>query len=115
MAVIAGNADPAGQSMPAEAPADVTANVRTRRARVRIAAAARGVPLATIIAAVGVVAFAYLAGKLIYRLSDVVLLMVVAGFIALILNPVVGGTTRRRASGCQRGLGRQAWSGPGYD
>lgn len=63
--------------------------MRTRRARVRIAAAARGVPLATIIAAVAVVAFAYLAGELIYRLRDVVLLMVAAGFIALILNPAV--------------------------
>ena len=31
----------------------------------------------------------YLAGKLIYRLRDIVLLMVAAGFIALLLNPLV--------------------------
>jgi predicted PurR-regulated permease PerM len=47
------------------------------------------VPLRTIIAAVLVVAFFYLSGKLIYRLRDVVLLLLVAGFIALILNPIV--------------------------
>ena len=76
--------------------ADSTTAVPTRRARVRIAAAARGVPLPTIIAAVAVVAFAYLAGKLIYRLRDVILLMVVAGFIALILNPLVVYLQRRR-------------------
>ena len=48
-----------------------------------------GVPLRTIVTAVLVVAFFYLSGKLIYRLRDIVLLMLVAGFIALILNPVV--------------------------
>jgi predicted PurR-regulated permease PerM len=48
-----------------------------------------GVPLRTIIVAVLVVAFFYLAGKLIYRLRDVVLLLLVAGFVALILNPLV--------------------------
>jgi predicted PurR-regulated permease PerM len=36
-----------------------------------------------------VVAITYLAGKLIYRLRDVVLLIVVAGFIAILLNPMV--------------------------
>jgi predicted PurR-regulated permease PerM len=48
-----------------------------------------GVPLRTIIVAVLVVAFFYLSGKLIYRLRDVVLLILVAGFVALILNPLV--------------------------
>jgi predicted PurR-regulated permease PerM len=76
--------------------ADSTTAAPTRRARVRVAAAARGVPLPTIIAAVAVLAFAYLAGKLIYRLRDVILLMVVAGFIALILNPLVVYLQRRR-------------------
>jgi predicted PurR-regulated permease PerM len=47
------------------------------------------VPLRTIIVAVFVVAFFYLSGKLIYRLRDVVLLLLVAGFVALILNPLV--------------------------
>ena len=31
----------------------------------------------------------YLAGKFVYRLRDVVLLMMIGGFIALILNPLV--------------------------
>jgi predicted PurR-regulated permease PerM len=47
------------------------------------------VPLRTIIVAVLVVAFFYLGGKLIYRLRDVVLLLLVAGFVALLLNPSV--------------------------
>src|SRR5437764_13792560 len=50
---------------------------------------ARRVPLRTIIAAVVVVGGAYLAGKLVYRLRDVFLLFLVAGFIALLLNPIV--------------------------
>jgi predicted PurR-regulated permease PerM len=49
----------------------------------------RRVPLRTIIAAVLAVAFFYLAGKLLYRLRDVLLLLLVAGFLALVLNPVV--------------------------
>lgn len=49
----------------------------------------RRVPLRTIIAAVLAVALFYLAGKLLYRLRDVLLLLLVAGFLALILNPVV--------------------------
>jgi len=54
-----------------------------------MAAAARGIPLAAIITAVAVVALTFLAGKVLYRLKDVILLMVIAGFIALILNPLV--------------------------
>jgi predicted PurR-regulated permease PerM len=61
----------------------------TRRERIRKAAAARGIPLPAIITAVAVVALTFLAGKLLYRLRDVILLMVVGGFIALILNPLV--------------------------
>jgi len=38
---------------------------------------------------VAVVAATYLAGKLIYRLRDIVLLFAVAGFLALLLNPIV--------------------------
>jgi predicted PurR-regulated permease PerM len=67
----------------------------TRRARVRRAAAARGVPLPTILVTVAVLAVTYLAAKLAYRLRDVLLLMVVAGFIALILNPFVVFVQRR--------------------
>jgi predicted PurR-regulated permease PerM len=58
--------------------------------RIWAAADGRKVPLRTIIAAIVAVVAFYLAGKLIYRLKDVLLLLVVAGFLALILNPVVG-------------------------
>ena len=61
----------------------------TRRERLWEAAESRGVPLRSIISAVVVVALAYLAGKLIYRLRDVILILVVAGFVAIILNPLV--------------------------
>ncbi len=47
------------------------------------------IPLRTIIVAVLVIAAAYLSYKLIFRLRDVVLMFMVAGFIALLLNPVV--------------------------
>ncbi len=89
MAVTAVGADHAGQGRPAEMPAGAATGAPTRRGRLRVAAAARGVPLATILTAVAVVALVYLAGKLIYRLRDVLLMMMVAGFIALILNPLV--------------------------
>jgi predicted PurR-regulated permease PerM len=61
----------------------------SRRARLWRAAEIRGIPLRTILVTVGVVAVAFLLGKLIYRLRDVLLLIVVAGFIALLLNPLV--------------------------
>jgi predicted PurR-regulated permease PerM len=60
-----------------------------RMARLWQAADIRRVPLRTIITAVLVVAMFYLAGKLIYRLRDVMLLVLVAGFVAVILNPLV--------------------------
>jgi len=59
------------------------------------AADVRRVPLRTIIVAILAVAVFYLAGKVIYRLKDVLLLLLVAGFLALILNPVVGVVERR--------------------
>jgi len=89
MAVISGSADSGKRSAPAEVSTGVTTVTPTRRARLRKAAAARGIPLAAILTAVGVVALTFLAGKLLYRLKDVILLMVVGGFIALILNPLV--------------------------
>src|SRR5260370_92558 len=67
-----------------------------RRARLRAAAAARGVPLATILVTVAVVVLTYLAGKLAYRLRDVILMIVAAGFITLILNPLVVALQRWR-------------------
>jgi predicted PurR-regulated permease PerM len=61
----------------------------SRRARLWKASESRGIPLRTILVVVAVVAVAWLLGKLLYRLRDVLLLIVVAGFIALILNPLV--------------------------
>ena len=49
----------------------------------------RHVPLRTIVVTVAVVAAAYLAGQLIYKLRTILLLIVVAGFVALLLNPIV--------------------------
>ncbi len=46
-------------------------------------------PLRAILVTVAVVILAYMAGKIIYRLRDVILLLVVAGFVALLLNPLV--------------------------
>jgi len=84
-----------GQPGPSRASADTAAEAQTRRGRLRAAAAARGVPLATIITAVAVVALTYVAAKLAYRLRDVILLIAVAGFVALILNPLVVYVQRR--------------------
>jgi predicted PurR-regulated permease PerM len=47
------------------------------------------VPLRAILVTVAVVVLAYLSGKIIDRLRGVILLLVVAGFIALLLNPLV--------------------------
>jgi predicted PurR-regulated permease PerM len=66
-----------------------------RLARLWKAADARHIPLRTILVTVALVAATYLAGKLIYRLRDIVLLVVVAGFVALLLNPVVVLVQRR--------------------
>ncbi len=66
----------------------------SRRSRLFEAAAARGIPLATILTVVAVVAAAYLLGLLIYKLRDILLLVVVAGFISLLLNPLVVGLRR---------------------
>ncbi len=67
---------------------------RTRRARLWQAAEARKIPLRAILAAVGVVVLVYLVAELIDRLRGVLLLLVVAGFIALLLNPLVVAMTR---------------------
>ena len=49
----------------------------------------RGIPLPAILTTVGVVVAVFLLGKVVYRLKDVILLILVAAFIALILNPLV--------------------------
>src|SRR6266567_7086130 len=67
----------------------------SRHERLRSAAAARGIPLPTILTTCGVVVAIYLAGKLAYRMRDVLLMILVAGFIAVILNPMVIYVQRR--------------------
>jgi predicted PurR-regulated permease PerM len=61
----------------------------TRHERLRSAAVARGIPLPTILTTCAVVVAIYLAGKLAYRMRDVLLMIGVAGFVAVILNPMV--------------------------
>jgi predicted PurR-regulated permease PerM len=61
----------------------------TRRARLWSAAESRGIPLRAILVTVGVVVATFLLGKLLYRLRDVVLIVAVAGFVAILLNPMV--------------------------
>jgi predicted PurR-regulated permease PerM len=62
---------------------------QTRRARLWRSAESQGIPLRAILVTVAVVVVTYTAGKLLYRLRDVILLMAVSGFIALLLNPLV--------------------------
>ena len=69
--------------------ADTPSPPQSRRARLWKAADANGVPLRAILVTVGVVVATYMAGKLLYRLRDVVLLIAVAGFVAILLNPLV--------------------------
>jgi predicted PurR-regulated permease PerM len=68
---------------------------RGRLARLFEAADRRHIPLRTILVTVAVVVAAYLAGKLMYLLRDIVLLMLVAGFVAMLLNPAVAKVQRR--------------------
>jgi len=72
----------------------------TRRARIIERASVNNVPLNTILVTVFVIVAVFFAGKLLYRLRDLVMLLLVGGFIALILNPLVirlqkWGITRR--------------------
>jgi predicted PurR-regulated permease PerM len=66
----------------------------SRVEEVRALAAARGVPLAAILTTCGVVVVIYLAGKLAFQMRGVLLIIAVAGFLALALNPMVSGTQR---------------------
>ena len=61
----------------------------SRRARLLQWADLRSVPLRTILVTIAIVVAVYLLGKLLYRLRDVVLLMLVGAFVALVLNPLV--------------------------
>ncbi len=68
---------------------DVPPQPRGRLARLWKAADVRNIPLRTIVVTVAIVAATYLAGKLIYRLRDIVVLLLVAGFITVLLNAIV--------------------------
>ena len=68
---------------------------RGRLARLFEAADRRHVPLRTILVTAGVVVAIYLVGKLMYLLRDIVLLMLVAGFVTMLLNPAVAKVQRR--------------------
>ena len=81
---------------------DAASPIQTRRARILKAAESKEVPLRTIIVAVATVALVYLAAKLLYRLRDIVILMLVGGFIALVLNPQVAALQRWKVP--RRGL-----------
>ena len=73
------SAMPAGPGRSTETLRDTATAEPARHGRLRAAAAARGVPLATILVTVAVVALTYLAGKLAYRIRDVLLMLMVAG------------------------------------
>src|SRR5690348_152077 len=62
---------------------------QSRRARLWRSAESQGIPLRAILVTVAVVVVTFMAGKLLYRLRDVVLLLAVSGFVALLLNPLV--------------------------
>ena len=79
----------AGPPRPAALSAELVGVVDTRRGRLWEWAEARHIPLQAIVAFVLVVAVTYLAGRLIYKLREIILIMAVAGFIALLLNPAV--------------------------
>ena len=83
------SAMPAGEGRSAQVPGESATTEHARRVRLRAAAAARGVPLPAILVTVAVVVLTYLAGKLAYRLRDIILMIVAAGFFTLILNPLV--------------------------
>jgi predicted PurR-regulated permease PerM len=61
----------------------------TRRSRLFSRAQVNNIPLKTILATVFVVVAVYALGQVLYRLRDILLLMLVGGFIALLLNPLV--------------------------
>jgi predicted PurR-regulated permease PerM len=80
-----------------------TPTAEARWARLRKAAASRGIPLPTILVTIALVVTVYFAGKLVYRLREVFLLMVVSGFVAVILNPLVVALQRW-------GISRRGWA-----
>ena len=69
----------------------------TRWTLLRGAAESRGIPLRTIITVIGLAAMIYVGAKVLYRLRDILILLAVSGFIAVILNPLVVMLQRRIA------------------
>jgi predicted PurR-regulated permease PerM len=63
--------------------------VPTRRSMLFKRAEANNVPLKTILTTIGIIILVFFAGKILYRLREILLLMLVGGFIALLLNPLV--------------------------
>src|SRR5262249_16945163 len=62
---------------------------QSRRARLWRSAESQGIPLRAILVTVAVGVGTYVAGKLLYRVRGVILLMAVAGFVARVLHPLV--------------------------
>ena len=75
--------------MSTESVESTPAAARSRRERILGWADLKSVPLASILVTIGIVVVVYLAGKLLYRLRDIVLLILIGGFVALVLNPQV--------------------------
>jgi predicted PurR-regulated permease PerM len=67
---------------------------QSRRGRLFRRADRSDVPLRTIFAAVFTVAVVYIAAMVLYRLRELLMLMLVGGFVALVLNPVVAALQR---------------------
>jgi predicted PurR-regulated permease PerM len=84
-----------GSPAPGELRPQETQRPAGRLAMMWLAADRRHVPLRTIVISVAVVAATYLLGQLFYRLRDILLLVVVAGFVAVLLNPIVVAIQRR--------------------
>jgi predicted PurR-regulated permease PerM len=63
--------------------------VPTRRSMLFKRAEANNIPLKTILTTIGIIILVFFAGKILYRLREILLLMLVGGFIALLLNPLV--------------------------
>jgi predicted PurR-regulated permease PerM len=80
---------PPGKPAPGELRPQEVAQPEGRLSRLWKAAARRHIPLPTIVVTIALVAATYLAGKLIYRIRDIVLVVLVAGFVAVLLNPIV--------------------------
>jgi predicted PurR-regulated permease PerM len=78
----AGQAGPAGSVAPSP-------SGPTRRARLFEAARGQGIPLAAVLASAAVVVGVYVVAKLAYRLRGILLILLVAGFLAIVLNPLV--------------------------